>query len=310
MREGRREPGALPLRDGLSASSVALPPGPWATILDFLCARFAHIDRAIWLQRLRDGHISTAAGLPVSAATPYRPAQTIHYYRHLADEAPIPVQETILFQDEWLVVADKPHFLPVVPGGRFVRETLLTRLRAKLSMPALTPLHRIDRETAGLVVFCVQPATRQAYHCLFRERAVHKVYHAVAPLRENLPLPMTYRSRLMPATRFPLMEETAGPPNAETRIDLLAANHVSGLGLYQLEPLTGRTHQLRVQMAALGIPIVHDTMYPVLQPADAPVDYQRPLQLLAQAIAFDDPLTGQRRAFASEHSVMSTNQAG
>ncbi|MFN7835544.1 MAG: pseudouridine synthase [Burkholderiaceae bacterium] len=302
MPEDWRAPAALPLRDGLSASSVALPPGPWATILDFLCERFAHIDRMVWAERMQAGQVLTTEGQPIGPDTAYRPAQTIHYYRHVTDEVRIPVEETILFQDEWLVVADKPHFLPVVPGGRFVRETLLARLRATLSMPTLTPLHRIDRETAGLVVFCVQPATRHAYQRLFSERAVHKVYRAVAPLRESLLLPMMYRSRLAPAARFPLMEETAGPPNAETRIALLAVKH--GLGLYQLEPLTGRTHQLRVQMTALGMPIVHDTMYPVLQASDAPIDYQRPLQLLAHAIAFDDPVTGRRRSFESKRRLV------
>ncbi|MDP5239734.1 pseudouridine synthase [Uliginosibacterium sp. 31-16] len=297
----------LPMRDGVSPSCVVLPSGDWPSIAAFLCARFPAIAAEEWAARMAAGDVVDEFGQTVSAARPFQAGLRVFYYRALAAETPIPFEERVLFQDELLVVADKPHFLPVTPGGRYLQETLLVRLKRKLGIATLSPIHRIDRETAGLVVFAVQPATRGRYHALFAERAVEKCYEAVAPFRVDLALPCTYRSRLVDAANFMQMRTEAGEPNAETHIELL--EQAGALARYRLSPLTGRRHQLRMHCAALGMPILHDRIYPELLPENTD-DYARPLQLLARRIAFRDPVSGVERCFESQRSLMPLAEAG
>lgn len=288
------QPRPLPVDGGLGPSCVALPPGGWATVLDFLAERFPMVSRGDWQARMAAGRVVAGDGSLLDAHTAYRKDLRVWYYREWADEAPVPFQETVLFQDEQLVVADKPHFLPVMPSGRHVRETLLVRLKRRLGLDTLVPIHRIDRETAGLVVFSVQPATRGAYQRLFAERAVRKQYEAMVHWPPPHPLPAVYRSRL--ADVFMRSETVPGEPNSETAI---AVREVRGdVALLDLAPHTGRKHQLRAHCEALGVPIVGDGIYPVLRPQGAD-DWQNPLRLLARGIAFDDPVTGQPRQFRS-----------
>lgn len=296
-------PQAAPaLRAGVAPSAVGLPPGPWASWLDFFAARFAHVPRAEWQERLARGDVRDAQGLPLAPEAPYRPHGKAWYYRALAQEPRVPFEAEILFRDAHLLVVDKPHWLAVTPGGRHLQETLLVRLKQQLDLPMLQPLHRIDRETAGLVLFGLQVAERGAYQALFRERRVHKTYEAVAPLRADLALPLVRESRLQEGTPFFRQREAEGPPNALTRIAL--REQAGDWGLYQLEPLTGQRHQLRVHMAALGLPIRFDAFYPeVLRGPDAPDEHARPLQLLARTLAFEDPVTGQARRFTSRRTL-------
>lgn len=291
---------ALPTRDGVSASCVALPAGFWLTVLDFLCERIPAVSRADWHARMARGDVVDANGHPIAHDAPYRAQTRLYYWRQLAFEHPIPFEERIVFQDDHLVVADKPHFLPVTPKGRYVQQTLLVRLKRRLGIDTLVPMHRLDRETAGLVMFTVQPATRHAYQSLFRDRRVHKVYEAIAAHRPEMTFPLTRRSRLVESERFMAMQEAPGEPNAETRIERLEAE--AGRARYRLLPTTGQKHQLRAHMNALGLPIEGDRIYPVLQPdladGEAP-DYQHPLQLLARVLGFTDPVTGRARHFES-----------
>lgn len=299
-----------PARDGVSASCVALPSlalrqsGAWRTVLDFLCERFAAISRDEWLARMGAGDVSDDAGERVTPESLFVPHKKIYYYRSVPGELRIPFEERVLFHDDYIVVADKPHFLPVVPSGRFVQETLLVRLKRKLGIDTLSPAHRIDRDTAGLVLFTIQPATRDAYQRLFRDRSVAKRYEAiapVAPIHADLKFPMTYRSRLQESDAFMQMREGAGAPNAETRIDVIET--YGAFARYALTPVTGQKHQLRAHMAALGIPIVNDCIYPTLLAENRADDFDRPLQLLAKALAFVDPLTGQTRSFTSKRGL-------
>ncbi|MFT4248517.1 MAG: pseudouridine synthase [Pseudomonas sp.] len=285
-----------PVRDGIPASRLQLPPGPWATVLDALCARFPTVDAATWRARFERGRVLDARGCPLDAAAAYRCGALIHYFREVADEPVIAATETVLHADAHLVVACKPHFLPVAPTGGYVRETLLTRLARRLDNPSLVPLHRIDRDTAGLVLFSADPASRGRYQALFRERRIRKHYLALAPPLPGLAFPFVHRSRLAPGEPFFRMREVAGEPNSETVIELVARGRDAWT--YRLEPVTGRKHQLRVHMAALGAPILHDRFYPQLQPP-RPDDPQRPLQLFAHALAFDDPITGEDRSFTA-----------
>ena len=284
--------------DGLPASRLQLPPGAWRTVLDGLCARFPAIPREVWLDRFARRRVLDAAGTPLAVDAPYRVGAEIRYFREVADEAPIPFEETVLHVDAHLVVADKPHFLPVTPAGGHVRETLLARLVQRLGNPDLVPLHRIDRDTAGLVLFSANPTTRDAYQSLFRQRRIHKCYEALAPALPGLTFPLVRASRLEKGEPFFRMREIEGVVNSETRIDVI--ERTDALWRYMLEPVSGRKHQLRVHMAALGAPILNDRVYPKLVPADGMDDgFARPLKLLARALAFDDPLSGAARRFES-----------
>jgi tRNA pseudouridine32 synthase/23S rRNA pseudouridine746 synthase len=283
--------------DGLAASTLQLPPGPWPTVLDCLCDRFPAVSRSQWLDRMARGRVVDSEGRGLTPETPYRLGLEVHYYREVPDEAPIPFDEVVLHGDADLLVADKPHFLPVTPAGAHVHETLLARLIRRTSNPALAPLHRIDRETAGLVLFSANPKTRAHYQALFRERRIQKSYEAMAPALPNIEFPFTRTSRIVAGEPFFRMQETDGPPNSETRMDVIARG--DGHWRYALTPVTGRKHQLRVHMAALGAPIANDGMYPQLS-YRAPGDYSAPLQLLAKRLSFIDPLSGVERTFCSE----------
>ncbi|MFG6464453.1 pseudouridine synthase [Roseateles sp. DXS20W] len=291
---------ALPLRDGVAASAVFCPPGPWATTAAFLAERLPRVDD--WAERLARGDVVDDGGQPVAAA--YQPNRRVYYWRYLADEPVVPFEARVVFQDEHLLVADKPHFLPVTPSGLYARQTLMARLRHATGLADLIPIHRLDRETAGLVVFAVRPQDRDAYHRLFRERTVDKVYEAVAPAGEG-PWPRVVRHRLAEpdGDDFMQMQVVPGEPNAETRIDLVE-RLADGLARYELRPHTGQRHQLRVQMNALGLPIVGDRIYPVLQLHENPPRFDAPLQLVAREIAFTDPVTGQRRYFSRGAATM------
>ncbi|BDU15185.1 pseudouridine synthase [Lysobacter auxotrophicus] len=286
--------------DGLAASTLQLPPGAWATVLDCLCDRFPSVSRAQWLDRMARGRVVDASGNRLSADTPHRVGLEVHYYREVPDEPVIPFEEVVLHVDDDLLVADKPHFLPVAPVGAHVHETLLGRLVRRTGSTALVPLHRIDRETAGLVLFSTNPATRAHYQALFRERRIEKRYEAIAPALPDVAFPCLRASRIVAGEPFFRMQEADGPANSETRIEVLARDEARWR--YALWPVTGRKHQLRVHMAALGAPIANDPMYPSLS-YRAAGDYTAPLQLLASELGFADPLTGAQRRFRSGLSL-------
>ncbi len=297
----RHRPNAPPARHGVSPSCVVLPAGPWPTLLDFLLERFPSVPAADWRARLEAGEVVDAEGHTARAHDAPTPGRRLYYYRSVPAEPRIPFEATVLWQDAHLLVVDKPHFLPVIPSGKYVQETLLVRLKAQMGLDALSPIHRIDRDTAGLVLFSVNPATRNAYQALFRDRVVDKTYQCIAPSNPALPWRIHRASRIGQGAHFMQQAEVPGPVNAITDIDLLETH--GAWARYQLRPLTGQRHQLRVHMAALGLPMLFDGIYPTLTPEDA-TDYRRPLQLLAQQIAFTDPVTGEARNFASQRSLL------
>lgn len=294
----------LPVRQGVGPSQVALPPGRWSCMLDFLVERFPAISGAEWSARMAGGNVVDGAGCHVTPLQPYVPHGRLYYYRTVPNETPNAAQACVLFEDELLVVADKPHYLPVTPSGNYLQETLLVRLRRQLGFDALTPLHRIDRETAGVVLFAKQPATCARYHALFAEREVAKVYQAIAPVDPSLHFPMTRSSTLVMGDHFMQMREAveaaSKEASAQTLIELMETR--GALGRYRLCPATGKRHQLRVHMAALGLPILGDRLYPRMLPQGGD-DVDNPLRLLAQSIAFRDPVTGEDRSFASRRHL-------
>ncbi len=282
----------LPTISGVGASSHWLPPGPWKTVIEFFTEQFPRVDTETWTTRMARGEVLDETGQRVDPSSAYRVGACVFYYREVENETVIPFTELLIYRDEHILVADKPHFLPVVPSGRFLHQTLLTRLRRRYGIESLVPIHRLDRETAGLAMFSVNPSTRGQYAALFRDRRVDKVYAALAPTLDHGQLPTTRRSRIVRGEPFFRMQEVPGVANSETHIRRLSNT------LYHLVPVSGRKHQLRVHLAALGIPIVNDKLYPSIRTSDED-DFSSPLKLLAKSLSFQDPLTGRQRYFES-----------
>ncbi|MFB9924778.1 RluA family pseudouridine synthase [Amycolatopsis halotolerans] len=296
----RKRPAPIPPRHGLDPARLRLPDeGPWTTLLEHLVERLPRVAPARIEEMLREQRIHGEDG-PLGIDTAYVPGSFIWFHRDLPDEVPVPFDVTVLHRDEHLLVVDKPHFLATIPRGRHVLETALVRLRRSLDLPALSPAHRLDRVTAGLVMFVITPSARGAYQTMFRDRLVHKEYEAIAPYDPSLELPRTVRSRIIKERGVLAAQEIPGPPNSESTVELL--EHRDGLGRYRLTPATGRTHQLRVHMCSLGTPILGDDFYPELheKPLD---DFTKPLQLLAKVLEFDDPLCGEPRRFTSRRTL-------
>ncbi|WP_455925031.1 pseudouridine synthase [Pseudomonas putida] len=283
------------------ASTLSLPPGPWATVLDCLCGHFKAIDREQWLDRIARGKVLDAQGQPIAVDLPYKQGLRIHYFREVPNEKPIAAQEHILHVDDHLVVADKPHFLPVTPTGEYVEHTLLRRLIRRLDNPHLVPLHRIDRHTAGLVLFSANPESRSAYQSLFPNRQIDKRYQAIAPALPHLTFPHVHKSRMVHGEPFFRMQEAEGQPNSETLIEV--GEQQGDLWRYVLYPITGKTHQLRVHMTALGASLCNDPFYPQVCGMGEEDDYSKPLKLLAHSLRFKDPLSGEERYFESQLSL-------
>ena len=299
----------LPLLNGIKPSYLHLPHDKRfleQSLLAFLCERFPFVDEAGWRQRLNSGFVVNRRGETLSEHTPFLPGETIYYYRETSGaETRIPFKERILHIDQHLIVVDKPHFLPVTPSGRFLQETLLTRLRLRtdlqhLNVADISPLHRLDKDTAGVILLSHNPASRGVYQQLFQSRSITKSYEALAPTRSDFAYPLTVRSRLVRGEAFYLTQQVAGEANAETRIELL--ENRGDTSLYRLQPVTGKKHQLRVHMMGLGMPLINDALYPVVQAAGSE-DYDKPLKLLARSIGFHDPISGEWWEFFSEQSL-------
>ncbi|MFI5620147.1 pseudouridine synthase [Streptomyces sp. NPDC051567] len=300
-RRAQAPPSPLPQQAGIDPVRLRLPPDPdgaWPDLGSYLAERYAGGPGAEAVARLlRTGRVVGPGGRVLAARDPYEPGGHLWFHRELPAEPPVPFPLHVRHRDAHLLVVDKPHFLATTPRGSHVTQTALARLRDELDLPSLSPAHRLDRLTAGLVMFAVQPRDRGAYQLLFQERKVHKEYEALAPHDPRVALPRTLRSRIEKVRGVVAATETEdGEPNAESRVELTGVR--GGLGRYRLTPYTGRTHQLRVHMNSLGLPILGDPLYPrVTDPA--PDDYRRPLQLLARVLAFTDPVTGAAHRFES-----------
>ena len=298
----------LAVKDGIAPSRVWLPEGPWSTVGQFLVERFGHVDPTDLRLRLARGDIVDASGQRMQFTTTYQAKQWLWYYRHVENEVPVPFDMKILYADEGLIAVDKPHFLASTPGGQYLQHTALTRVRQHFNDEAaeISPLHRLDRETAGVLLFCRLPALRGAYQSLFQQQQIDKVYEAIAPANTDLSFPLTYESRLIQPKDQLFVQEVAGEPNSLTHISILNSWHDKRLGAlscYRLQPTTGRKHQLRVHLNALGTPIVNDSYYPARPPLVTPDDYNKPLQLLARFIGFKDPITQEYRQFESQQDL-------
>lgn len=269
------------------------------TVREFLIATEPRIPPQRIDAMLAAGDIVDMEG-PLSPDAPYVPGEAVWFHRDLPSETVVPFDISIVHRDDALLVIDKPHFLPTIPRGGHILQTALVRLRLELDLPQLVPAHRLDRVTAGLVLFVLDPALRGAYQTLFQDRKVHKEYQAVAPYDPSLMLPTVVGSRIGSEKGRFTAREVVGEPNAHTTVELL--DHRDGLGRYRLTPLTGRTHQLRLHMNSLGVPILGDDLYPTA--TDRAVDdFTDPLQLLASSIEFTDPISTLTRRFETGLSL-------
>ncbi len=272
-----------------------------ATVLAYLVRAFPHVSPGEWAQRLRQGKVTDERGRAIRAQSAYRAGARIFYFREVAHEPAIPFAEQIVFRNDEILVADKPHFLPVTPGGDFVEECLLNRLRRRTGLADLAPLHRLDRDTAGLVLFSVNRRTRGLYHRLFLHTQVEKTYEALAAL-EHAPSRCAWmvENRIERGEPRFRMRIVPGVANARSVIRLVEAR--GQRARFRLHPLTGKTHQLRLHMSDLGFPILNDRAYPQLL-AGCADDFDRPLQLIARRLSFRDPRTGDALSFESAHEL-------
>jgi tRNA pseudouridine32 synthase / 23S rRNA pseudouridine746 synthase len=284
------------LRNGVARSKLVLPSGPWVLLIDYLAARFKHIERDEHHARLIRGEYTDAHNKAYGISAPYIANSVVLYFRDVPVEAVVPLKEEILFQDDEILVADKPPFLTVIPAGQHLQETLLVRLRKRTGLANLVPMHRIDRETSGLVLFTLNPKTRGKYQSMFEAKTIEKTYEAIAPANPQFASPMRYESRIEESPAFMQMHEVAGMPNAATYIERIQV--VGDMAKYRVKPETGKKHQIRIHFCALGMPILNDQIYPVLLPVGQD-DYAKPLQLLAKEIRFIDPITNGIRHFVS-----------
>lgn len=334
----------LPVRHGVNATRLRVPlTGKWTTIHDYVLEAFGHLDPAGITQRFESAEVVDAEGVPLSTSTALGAAEFIWYYRSIPGETTLPVTEEILYEDEHLLVVDKPHFLPTTPAGRYVQQSLLVRLRNRLGIDELTPIHRLDRGTAGIVLFAKRTESRGSYQRLFENRQVSKTYECVSRIPAEVDpqslvqrFPVTVRNRIK-KTKGVVVSELVdyqladsgrrpeerkkpqrGPrrttpvpgANSVSRVELVRVGpnrHRTPVGLFKLTPYTGKTHQLRIHMALLGLGIMHDRFYPELWP-DSPDDFDAPLQLLAAGLSFTDPVTGQHRNFSSARKLAEAPQ--
>jgi len=280
-------------------SQVVLPEAEKesTTLLDFFEKRFPGISRATWKGRMRVGNVLDEHKRPICEDEPYTPGKRIFYFREVEQEISVPFFEQIIHSDEHILVAEKPHFLPVIPSGPYVNQCLLNRLKKTTGNENLTPIHRIDRETAGLVVFSVNPQTRGLYQQLFMEGQVRKTYEAVtfcplAPPEQ----PVIVENRIIQGEPFFRMKTEAGIPNARSWIRCI--KHSNGFAVFHIEPATGKKHQIRLHLSGLGFGIVNDRYYPDLLP-EQPPNFEKPLQLFARRLSFTDPVTGRNLDFRS-----------
>ena len=291
----------MPISNFPATVTMPVVDEPFPSILEFLIERFPRIHKDTWEERIRSGKVLDEDGFPVAFDTAYAPRKKLSYFREVEKEIPIPFQEEVIHRDQNLLVVDKPHFLPTTQGGRFVNESLIHRLREKTGILEIAPIHRIDRETAGLVMFSLNPEARAAYQLMFERRQVSKVYHAISPTVPNEARKEWQLDNRLVGGEPPFrIREGKGVPNASTRI--VPVESKFGRTYFHLFPHTGKRHQLRCHMASLGFQIENDRYYPDLQ-HEVPDNYEKPLQLLAMELEFTDPLAGDLRHFSSQRKL-------
>src|SRR5262245_35571522 len=270
------------------------------TIFEYLLARFPQVSATIWRERVSRGLITLSDGTTLEEHSLYRHGITVFYRKEVPSEPASLEEPLIVYRDDEILVVDKPHGIPVTPSGQYVERSLFIRLQTITGLPDLEPIHRLDRETAGLLLFTIKADARAHYHRLFAEGRIEREYVAVAHV-DSRPQETHWRieNRMEAGEPWYRQRIVEGQINSITEIELV--NLRAGLGRFRLFPKTGKKHQLRVHMASIGCPIVGDPFYPAIREKR---DGDTPLQLLAKRLAFVDPLTGVARSFTSARTIL------
>ena len=287
---------------------ATLATNPPSTVQQFLIEHFVHIEANIWYQRIFQGKVHWQNGELINESTVYRPKARVYYYREVEKEIKVPFEERIIYQDDEIIIVFKPHFLPVTPSGHYVNECLVHRLRIKTGIETIAPAHRLDKDTAGIMLMTLNPKTRHHYHSLFTSKQISKNYQAIAALtpellalhqtqKLTLPIHWTVKNCIKRSKPSFIMQVVDDEANSHSEIGLMAVKN--GFGLFELSPITGKTHQLRLHMNSLNMPILNDKFYPKLK-FKMPETFQKPLQLLAHRLKFTDPVTKKRHDICHE----------
>lgn len=288
-------------RDGMTSSFVVTPTEiHWKTVRDFLLFRFPHLDPEALTERIENGQIFYDDGSPVPAEAPLIAHQRFWYFRENPAEPVIPFEYDILFEDENIIVIDKPHFLSTTPVGNFLKQTVVTRLRHQTGNMDIAPAHRLDRATAGVLLLTKQKSAREPYQQLFQQRKVQKTYHAICHKNDSLEDSFSIHAHMIENPKSLFMSIEQDEPNSFTDVKRLSSS--DELSFYELRPITGKKHQLRCHMAHVGASIVNDVWYPHAM-RQAPDDFEKPLQLLAHELSFVDPLSGEEREFRTQRTL-------
>lgn len=339
----------LPIRLGLNPTRAQLPVSCEGAITaeDFLRQlisdqrhRDPADDESALAERFARGEVVLDSGEQLSPDSLLRPGIFVNFYRYPAPEREVPGELRVLFSDATLLVIDKPPFLATLPRGQHIRETALVKARMEFGIPELSPCHRLDRLTRGVLMMTARPDARGAYQTMFDRRLPLKTYEAITELPDNAPFDpiprfSQWRSWHEPTAENPwilhhhmikirgrlstYLDESVpvAEMNAVTRIVGARTEIHDGreVTVWQMQPGSGRTHQLRVVMRSLGLPLLNDPLYSDVEDAalltpDGPLprpvfvedeDFTKPMGLVAKRLDFTDPLTGEPRSFVSQY---------
>lgn len=287
----------------VGASVVYLPDtgAPYPTLVDFLANRFPQISEETWIKRIIEKKVTSEDSEPVTLDTPYMPNQRLFYFREVVEEPEIPFKEQVVFSNEHFMVVCKPHFLPITPTGPYVQECLLNRLKKQTGNPELTPINRIDRETAGLVLISSKKSSRGLYQQLFMHHQVRKIYEAVTRAPEVFEkIDQVIENRLARGEPWFRMRISKGLANSRTQLRLAECD--GKFARFHLQPVTGKKHQLRIHLSSIGLPIINDRLYPELG-SILDDNFNKPLQLLSRQVEFQDPVTKKKMVFTSPRQL-------
>ncbi|MDO5061332.1 MAG: pseudouridine synthase [Actinomycetaceae bacterium] len=292
------------------------------TLGEWILKNIPAINHAQLTAFFESAAIVDAWGNPLQWETPANALENpIYLYRPGADETATPITLEKIYQgDGWLVIY-KPKGLATMPRGSYVVRSATIALRRQENNADLTPAHRLDRATSGLLLFTEKPQLRRLYQEMFQNRQVEKTYLATAPAIDfsTLEPEALAATQLIKVTKEPpekpgwvkvesriekvegvmSAQHVAGTPNAVTYLRPSAMRQVAGEEFcdYEVQPQTGKTHQIRLHFAALGIPLVGDPLYGGFNAArygkDQVPQGNSPLHLEAVGLQFHDPQTGE-----------------